>query len=99
MANGDQIKAMLRAYKEADENQFMTLALQIAAREAKAGHAKLAGEIRELVDQVKARSPEVVIGASRKPTPIRQPKGELADLVHVSYRDRAGRSDFGVRYA
>jgi SpoVK/Ycf46/Vps4 family AAA+-type ATPase len=85
MANGDQIKAMLRAYKEADENQFMTLALQIAAREAKAGHAKLAGEIRELVDQVKARSPEVVIGASRKPTPIRQPKGELADLVHVSY--------------
>jgi SpoVK/Ycf46/Vps4 family AAA+-type ATPase len=84
MASGDQIKAMLRAYKDADENQLMTLALQIAAREAKAGHNKLAGEIRELVDQVKAHGPDAIV-ISRKPTPIRQPKGELADLVHVVY--------------
>ena len=45
MANGDQIKAMLRAYKEDDEKQVVTLALQIAAKEAKAGHVNLAAEI------------------------------------------------------
>lgn len=84
MANGDQIKAMLRAYKESDESQLLTLALQIAAREAKAGHGRLATEIRELVDEVKGRA---TIVAHRQPIPIAQPKGELADLVGVSYPD------------
>jgi len=84
MANGDQIKAMLRAYKESDETQLLTLALQIAAREAKAGHGRLATEIRELVDELKGRA---AVLAHRQPIPIAQPKGELADLVVVSYPD------------
>lgn len=84
MANGDQIKAMLRAYKDADEHQLLTLALQIAAREAKAGHNRLAGEIRDLVEQLKAHGPIV---PKRQATPIVQPKGELADLVSVDYPD------------
>lgn len=84
MANGDQIKAMLRAYKDADEHQLLTLALQIAAREAKAGHGRLAGEIRDLVEQLKAQGP---ITPKRQPTPIAQPKGELADIVNVAYPD------------
>ncbi|MEA5097110.1 MAG: AAA family ATPase [Burkholderiaceae bacterium] len=83
MANGDQIKAMLRAYKLADESQLLTIALQIAAREAKAGHNRLAEEIRELVDQLKAKSGH--IAPYRGPTPIAQPKGELADLISASY--------------
>lgn len=82
MANGDQIKAMLRAYKESDETQLLTLALQIAAREAKAGHGKLATEIRDLVDELKNNS---LITSRRTPTPIAQPKGELAELVTVDY--------------
>lgn len=84
MANGDHIKAMLRAYKDADENQLITLALQIAAREAKAGHGRLAEEIRGLVEQLKAQGPIV---PKRQPTPIAQPKGELADLVSVAYTE------------
>lgn len=84
MANGDQIKAMLRAYKESDEGQLLTLALQIAAREAKAGHGRLATEIRDLVDELKGRT---TIVAHRLPIPIAQPRGELADLVGVSYPD------------
>ena len=84
MANGDQIKAMLRAYKESDEGQLLTLALQIAAREAKAGHGRLATEIRELVDELKGRA--TIVG-HRQPIPIAQPKGELAELVSVSYPD------------
>lgn len=84
MANGDQIKAMLRAYKESDEGQLLTLALQIAAREAKAGHGRLATEIRDLVDELKGRA--TIVG-HRQPIPIAQPRGELADLVGVSYPD------------
>src|SRR5947208_844622 len=84
MANGDQVKAMLRAYKESDEGQLLTLALQIAAREAKAGHGRLAAEIRDLVDELKGRA---TIVTHRQPIPIAQPRGELADLVGVSYPD------------
>lgn len=85
MANGDQVKALLRAYKEADETQLLTLALQIAAKEAKAGHSRLAEDIRKLVDEVRARAG--MPPPSRRPTPITQPKGELAELVNVGYPD------------
>ena len=83
MANGDQIKGMLRAYRDADASQLLTLALQIAAGEAKAGHGRLAEEIRKRVDELKQRGATVI--PSRHPTPLAQPKGELATLVAVAY--------------
>lgn len=85
MANGDQIKALLRAYRDSDESQLLTLALQIAAGEAKAGHGRLAEDIRKLVDDMKLRGATVV--PNRHPIPMAQPKGELADLVSVTYPD------------
>lgn len=85
MANGDQIKALLRAYRDSDESQLLTLALQIAAGEAKAGHGKLAQDIRTLVEELKAKGATVV--PKRSPIPLAQPKGELADLVSVIYPD------------
>jgi len=83
MANGDQIKAMLRAYRDSDESQLLTLALQIAAGEAKAGHGKLAQDIRSLVEELKLKGATVV--PRRHPIPLAQPKGELADLLSVTY--------------
>ncbi len=83
MANGDQIKGMLRAYRDADTSQLLTLALQIAAGEAKAGHGRLAEEIRKLVDELKVQGATVI--PSRGAIPLAQPKGELATLVAVTY--------------
>lgn len=83
MANGDQIKGMLRAYRDADASQLLTLALQIAAGEAKAGHGRLAEEIRKLVDELKVQGATVV--PRRGAIPLAQPKGELAALVAVTY--------------
>lgn len=83
MASGDQIKAMLRAYRDSDESQLLTLALQIAAGEAKAGHGKLAQDIRALVEDLKLKGATVV--PRRHPTPLAQPKGELAELLSVVY--------------
>jgi hypothetical protein len=51
MASGDQIKSLLNAYYYRDENRFKTVALQIAASEARAGHAALAREIKEIIDK------------------------------------------------
>lgn len=85
MASGDQIKALLKAYRDSNESQLLTLALQIAAGEAKAGHGKLAQDIRLLVEELKSRGASIV--PKRTAIPLAQPKGELADLVTVVYPD------------
>lgn len=51
MANGDQIKALLNAHYNQDDSRFKTVALQIAASEARSGHAALAREIKDIVDK------------------------------------------------
>lgn len=82
MASAQQIKALLQSHIEGDEEHFFAVAMQVAAHEAKLGHGKLAEDLRELIDQAKAR--QKILG-SRRPTPIAQPKGELASLLDASY--------------
>ncbi len=53
MANADQILSLIRSHIEKDDNQFLKIALQISAVEAKAGHAVLARSIQDLVNQKK----------------------------------------------
>ncbi len=55
MANADQIKALLRSHFEGDAERFVTVALQIAAHEAKTGHPGLAHDIRGYVDRARKR--------------------------------------------
>lgn len=81
MARADQIKALLRAYNDKHEAQFMSVALQVAADEANRGHNKLAGEIRDLVEQARNATPRARLRA----LPLAQPRGELADLLTVQY--------------
>jgi SpoVK/Ycf46/Vps4 family AAA+-type ATPase len=81
MATSDQLKALLKAFARKDEAQFTSVAMQIAASEAKAGHGKLAEELRALIDEVKVRVPP----AGPSPIPLARPKGEVADLLTVSY--------------
>lgn len=56
MATADQIKSLIRSYSEEDRERFYSIALQMAAHEAKQGHATLAHEIRELVDTSKKKA-------------------------------------------
>ncbi|MAT93768.1 MAG: ATPase [Halioglobus sp.] len=55
MATADQIKSLIRSYSEEDRERFYSIALQVAAHEAKQGHATLAHEIRDLVDNHRKR--------------------------------------------
>ncbi|MBS2010550.1 MAG: ATP-binding protein [Cyanobacteria bacterium SZAS TMP-1] len=83
MASGEQVKALLKSYSEGDEPRFFAVAMQVAADEARKGHGKLAQDIRELIDEAKAK------GSVRKtpgaPIPVVQPRGELAGLLTVGY--------------
>lgn len=51
MASGEQVKALLNAYYSNDDSRFKTVALQIAASEARAGHAVLAREIKGIIEK------------------------------------------------
>jgi len=79
MASADQLKAMLKSHIEGDDQRFFSVAMQVAAQEAKLGHGKLAEELRFLIDDAKRRQ------GVGQPTPISRPRGELANLLSVSY--------------
>ena len=55
MAMANQLKALLKSYVDGDNGMFLSVAMQVAAHEAKQGHGKLAKEIRELIDQAKSQ--------------------------------------------
>lgn len=86
MASADQLKALLQSHLEGDENRFYSVAMQVAAHEAKRGHGKLAEELRALVDQAKSRRAAMLGNMpDGKAVPISKPRGELANLLSVSY--------------
>ena len=85
MATADQVKALIRCHAEGDDTRFYAIAMQVAAQAARSGHGKFATELRELVDQVKARSKAIEPVRGPKPVPMAQPRGELAGLLTVGY--------------
>ena len=79
MASAEQIKALLKSHMEGDDGRFFSVAMQVAAHEARVGHGKLAEQLRAMIDEAKERR-----GAS-PPVPIGRPRGELANLLEASY--------------
>ncbi len=55
MATSDQIKTLIKSHFEDDNTRFSTVALQIAAHEARQGHLVIADEIKKLVDVSKVK--------------------------------------------
>jgi SpoVK/Ycf46/Vps4 family AAA+-type ATPase len=81
-ASADHIKALVRAHAAGDEGGFYSVALQMAAQAARRGQNRFAEDLKQLIDAARAeRIPRVT------PTPVVQPRGELADLVTAEYPD------------
>lgn len=53
MATAEQIKSLIRSYIIDDSEHFVTIALQVAAHEARQGHGAVAHDIRKLIDKAK----------------------------------------------
>ncbi len=61
MATAEQIKSLIRSHFSEEPERFYTIALQVAAHEAKQGHSSLAYDIRNLVDmERKKEGPKVL---------------------------------------
>lgn len=82
MATADQVKALIRSHAERDDARFFAIAMQVAAQAARIGHTKFAQELREIVDQAKARAQS---SPRAKPVPMVQPRGELVGLLTAAY--------------
>jgi len=83
MATAEQVKALLKSYIEQDEARFFSVAMQIAASEARQGHGRFAEELRALIDEARSRGP--FPKPMVQPIPISRPRGELVGLLNVSY--------------
>ena len=79
MSNTKQILSMLRSRAEGDEEQFLAIALQVAAAEARQGHRSTAEQLRSAVDELRR-------GDRDKPTvsvSMSQPRGDLEGLLDL----------------
>ncbi|MCZ2155432.1 MAG: ATP-binding protein [Bryobacterales bacterium] len=79
MSNAKQILAMLRSRAEGDDERFYSIALQIAASEARQGHRTTAEELRAAVDEARGK---VSRGASVA-IPFSKPRGDLESLIDL----------------
>ena len=79
MASAEQLKALLQSHLDGDDARFYSIAMQIAAHEARLGHGKLAKDLRAIIDAAKSL-PAVRPGMSAD-----QSRSELGNLLEVSY--------------
>lgn len=80
-----QVLALLSSHLEGNEDQFLSIALQVAAQEARSGRTEDADKLKRLVQRVRDANSQ----PSKAPVPLARPKGELQGLVHASYpKDR-----------
>ena len=70
---------MLKSRATGDDEQFYSIALQIAASEARRGHRSTAEDLRAAVDEARAQNTR---GAS-VPISFAQPRGELESLIDL----------------
>jgi SpoVK/Ycf46/Vps4 family AAA+-type ATPase len=81
MGSARHMIALLKSHVEGDDREFLSVAMQAAAHEAKLGHAAVAQQLRELIEEAKRRSTAV----QRRPGQliVLEPRGELANLLSV----------------
>lgn len=79
MSSAKAILALLRSRAEGDDDAFFSIALQIAAAEARQGRRTTAEELRTEVEKARARE---LRGAS-VPIPFAHPRGSLEGLLEM----------------
>ena len=56
MANARQMIALLKSHVQRDDQEFLSIAMELAANEARQGHSQVATTIKQLIDQAKSRT-------------------------------------------
>ncbi len=88
MASSAHIKALLTSHIDQDNDRFLSIALQVAAHEARSGHSRIAQELRDLVENAKRKSfnniPVSIASGIKDSTgllAVSHPKLKLSNLI------------------
>jgi SpoVK/Ycf46/Vps4 family AAA+-type ATPase len=81
MSTARHMIALLKSHVEGDDQEFLSVAMQAAAHEARLGHGAIAQQLRDLIDEAKRRSGAV----QNRPGQliVLEPRGELASVLSV----------------
>lgn len=85
MATAQQIIALLNSHAQGDQEQFLSIALQVAAGEARSGRKDTADQLRRLVQAARNEAKPAKAGDTAA-IPIARPKGELQTLCRRPIR-------------
>lgn len=91
MATAKQIIALLSSHVQRDEELFLSIALQVAANEARQGRQALADELRRLVEKARQNKGDrdiprhAAASSGDVAIPIARPRGELQNLLTATY--------------
>ena len=82
MATADQIKSLVKAYVDRNDEKFKTVVLQIAAHEAKLGHDNFARELKLQIDKLGNKRASIVQLTSQNPMLLLStPNYDLSELI------------------
>ena len=79
MAKAEQLIQLHKSHMEGDDDRFYSVALQVAANEARLGHSRLAQELKSLVDKAKSKNRH-----RSNVVALAKPKHELGAFISVS---------------
>ena len=77
--------ALLNSHIEGDVEQFLSIALQVAAQEARHGRIEDADKLKRLVQRARDRHRSGRPAGGQTPIPLARPRGELQGLVESAY--------------
>jgi SpoVK/Ycf46/Vps4 family AAA+-type ATPase len=81
MASSEQIRALVQSFSQGDDGRFLSVAMQVAAGEARKGHAEFSADLRRMVEKAKERlQPQQSTGQM---IPFAAARGELSELFAV----------------
>ena len=82
MATADQVKSLVKAYIDRDDDRFKTIVLQIAAHEAKLGHDGVARDLKSHIEKLGKRVASVVQLTPQNPMLLLSlPKHDISELI------------------
>lgn len=82
MATADQIKSLVKAYIDHNDDRFKTVVLQIAAHEAKVGHDNFARELKQQIDKMTKNKTSVIQFTTTNPMfELLMPSHDLSELI------------------
>ena len=81
MATAEQIKRLVKAYSDSNDDQFKTIVLQIAAHEAKLGHSNYARELKELITNKQSKAKVLKINNQNSLALYSLPDNSMRQLV------------------